>query len=101
MVITGATIWLLVSLGFILVALDVDRRVIQAGLAILGLEFLFLLIGAGSAECAGGPCTGEQLLTEATGAPAAIITYVIPARTAGYVLYVIAYGLRRHRHANA
>jgi hypothetical protein len=99
--IAGATIWLLISLAFILVALDVHPRVIQAGCAILGLEFVFLAVAAGSAECSGGPCTSEQLLTGATGVPAALITYVLPALTAGFTLSLIAYGLLRHRGAKA
>jgi hypothetical protein len=100
-VIASATLWLLISVAFLLDALKAPRRLIQIGMALLGVEFLLLVIAANGAQCTGGPCVGEQRITEATGPSAAIITYVIPALTAGFALYLIAYGLRRHRGARS
>jgi hypothetical protein len=98
-VIASTTLWLLVSLAFILEAVEAPRRLIQVGLVLLGVEFVLLVVAANSAECAGGPCVGAERITEATGALEAIVSYVIPGLTAAFALYVIAYGLLRHRDA--
>lgn len=100
-VIASGTLWLLISLAFLLDALKAPRHLVQAGLALLGAEFVLLVVASYSAECTGGPCVGEQHITEATGLSAAIITYVIPALTAAFALYLIAYGLLRHRGARS
>jgi hypothetical protein len=98
-VIASATLWLLISLAFILDAVEAPRRLIQAGLALLCAQFVLLLVAGYSAECAGGPCVGTETITEATGVSGAIVTYVIPGLTAGFALYVVAYGVLRHRNA--
>jgi hypothetical protein len=99
-VIASATLWLLISLALILDAVEAPRRLIRIGLALLGAEFVLLVVAGSSAECPGGPCVGEERITEATGASEAIVSYVIPGLTAVFALYVIAHGLLRHRGAS-
>ena len=94
--IASATLWVLISLAFILDAVKAPRRLIQAGLGLLAAEFVLLVIAGYSAECPGGPCVGDEHITEATGASGAIITYVIPALTTAFALCLLTYGLRRH-----
>ena len=100
-VIATATLWLLVSLAFILDAVDAPRRLIQVGLALLGAVFVLLVAASASAECSGGPCVGEQHITEATGPWETVVSYVIPGLTAAFAVYVVAQGLLRHRGARS
>jgi hypothetical protein len=100
-VIASATLWLLISLAFILEAVEAPRRLIQAGLGLFAAEFVLLYVAASSAECPGGPCVGNEHITEATGVSGTVITYVIPGMTAAFALYLIAYGLQRHRAAES
>ena len=100
-VIASATLWVLISLAFILDAVEAPRRLIQVGLGLLAAEFVLLVVAGYSAECAGGPCVGNEHITEATGASGAVITYVIPGLTATFALYLTAYGLLRNRDAKS
>jgi hypothetical protein len=93
----GATLWLLTSLAFILDSVKAPRRLIQAGLALLGLEFAFVVLAFSQARCEGGPCTGDEGLA---GASQTIVMYVAPAIAAAFTLCLIVYGLMRHRHAS-
>ena len=99
--VASATLWLLISLAFMLDAVKAPRRLIQVGLALLGAEFVLLVVASYSAECAGGPCVGTETITEAAGTGQAIVTYVIPGLTAAFALYIVGYGLARHRGANS
>ena len=99
--IASGTLWVLISVAFILDAVEAPRRLIQVGLALLGAEFLLLVVAANSAECSGGPCVGTDHITEATGASEALVSYVIPGLTAAFTLYLVAYGVLRHRRASS
>jgi len=100
-VVASGTLWLLISLAFIMDAVEAPRRLVQVGVALLGAEFVLLIGATSSAECSGGPCAGSQHITEATGAWPEIVTYVIPGLTAAFAIYVVAYGLKRHRRATS
>ena len=100
-VIASVTLWLLISGAFLLDAVKAPRRLIQAAVALLGVEFVLLVVAANSAECAGGPCVGAERITETTGPWGTIVTYVIPGLTAAFALYVLTYGLMRHRGAKS
>ena len=98
-VVAGSVLWLLVALVLMLSALEGPRRLVQSGLAILGAEFVLLIVASASSECAGGPCVGEATITQAPGLVRALVTYAIPAASAAFTIYLIAYGLRRHHGA--
>ena len=99
LVVTGATIWMLISLAVILNAVKAPGRLIQVGLGILSLEFVLLVIASSTSECSGGPCVSGDQITEASGLSAAAVSYVTPAFTIAFTLFAIAYGLVRHRGA--
>ena len=99
--IASATLWLLMSLAFILGAIEAPRRHIQLGMMLLTAEFVILVVAGSSAECSGGPCVGSERITEMTGPWEAVVSYVIPALTAAYALFLVAYGVRHHRRTTA
>ena len=96
-VIVSATLWLLISVVFISGAVEAPPRLVRIGVALLGAEFVLLIAASYSAECPGGPCVGEDKITETTGPWEAIVTYVIPGLTAAFAVYLVVYGVRRHR----
>ena len=93
-VMIGATMWLMVSLAFILNALRVPGWLIRVPLGVLAAEFALTIVAVYGAECGGGPCTGTEGLH---GASLTAIQYVRPAVAVAFTLYLIAYGLVRHR----
>ena len=94
--IVGGTLWLLISLAFLLDSLNAARALIRALMAMLAAEFVFVIVAVERAECA-GPCFGEEGLIQATGLFAALAFYVIPGLAGAFTLYLVAYGLRRRR----
>ncbi len=94
----AGTMWLMVSLAFILNALHAPRWLIRIPLGVLAVEFVLSIVAVAGAECTGGPCAGTQGLG---GASLTAIQYVLPGAAVAFTLYVIAYGLLRHRGARS
>ena len=95
-VVIAATMWLMVSLAFILNALRAPLWLIRVPLGVLAAEFVLTIVAFYDAECDGGPCEGSQGLH---GASLTAIQYVLPGAAVAFTFYAIAYGLRRHRRA--
>ena len=95
LVVVASVLWLLVALALLLTTLEAPRGLVRAGMAILGADFVLLVVAAATAECAGGPCVGEEHLTETSGFVEALVKYAMPGLTAAFTVYLIAYGLRR------
>jgi hypothetical protein len=98
LVITGATIWLLISLAFLLDSLKAPQHLVRVGLALLALEFVAIVVALAQADCSGGPCVGGPGVD---GLSRSAVTYVVPALAAAFMLYVTAYGLRHHRRTQS
>lgn len=90
----GATIWLLISLAGILNSVSAPRRLIQAPLALIGVEFVLVVAAFSERDCAGGPCSPADALS---GPSEVFVSYLMPALAAALTLYLIAYGVRHHR----
>ncbi|MGH2837532.1 MAG: hypothetical protein ACRDJY_04185 [Thermoleophilaceae bacterium] len=97
-VVIAATMWLVVSLAFILNALHAPLWLIRVPLVVLAAEFVLTIGAVYDAECGGGPCEGSQGLH---GASLTAIEYVLPGVAVAFTLFAIAYGLREHWRAEA
>ena len=89
----AATMWLMVSLAFILNSLRAPLWLIRVPLGVLAAEFVLTIVAVNDAECDGGPCVQLQGLH---GASLTAIRYVLPAVAVASTIYAIAYGLRHH-----
>jgi hypothetical protein len=94
----AATMWLMVSLAFILNALHAPLWLIRVPLGVVAAEFVLTIVAFYDAECDGGPCAGSQGFH---GASLTAIQYVLPGVAVAFTFYVIAYGLRHHRRAQS
>jgi hypothetical protein len=98
MVSIAGTLWLLISLAFILDSVDAPRGLIRTTLALLALSLLAVLLPSVRDQCSGGPCFGVQGLP---GKWYDVLTYGLPTVAIGFTIAAIAYGLLRHRRAKA
>lgn len=97
-VVIAAMMWLMVSVAFILNALQAPRWLIQVPLGLLAAEFVLTIVAINDAECSGGPCIGSEGLH---GWSLTAVELVIPGLAGVFTLYVVAYGLLRHRAATS
>jgi hypothetical protein len=94
----AATMWLMVSLAFILNALRAPVWLIRVPLGVLAAEFVLTIVALYDGGECGGPCTGTEGMH---GAALTAVQYVLPGCAVAFTLYVIAYGISRHRRAKA
>jgi hypothetical protein len=86
-VVIAATMWLMVSLAFILNALHAPPWLIRIPLGVLAAEFVATIAwGYSSAE---------------SGPAYTAVVYMLPGAAVAVALCTIAYGLRRHRRAES
>jgi hypothetical protein len=97
-VVIAATMWLMVSLAFILNALHAPPWLIRVPLGVLATEFVLTIVAIYDAECAGGPCEGTQGVH---GVSLTAVQYVLPGAAVAFTLYVIVYGLRDRRRTES
>ena len=94
----GTTMWLMVSLAFLLNALKAPGWLIRVPLGILAAEFLLTIVALNRAECAGGPCSGTEGVH---GWSLSAIQYVLPGLAVAFTVYLVAYGVGRHKAATS
>jgi hypothetical protein len=94
----SGTLWLLISLAFILDSVDAPRYLVRATLALLGLAFVAVVFPFSQVQCSGGPCIGGQGLADEW---YAALTYGLPGIAIAFTAALVAYGVLRHRDAKA
>ena len=92
----AATMWLLISLAFIVDSVKGPLSLTRGALTLLAVEFVVLALGFSDLRCAGGPCAGVEGLSDLS---QTIVSYVIPGLALALTLYAIGHGLARHCRA--
>jgi hypothetical protein len=92
MVSIAATLWLLISLAFILDSVKAPLHLIRATLGLLAVEFVIVVAPFADDPCVSGPCDDDDLWLT-------VVSYVTPGLAGALTLYAIGYGLLRHRGA--